>query len=459
MLTMAGYGGNVDHTISYRSLKEFSDVQHGSREVRMTEAATIYYEPWDPTCQAGLFDTYAQLHRHAPVYQAPTSGIWVVSGYHAVEHIMTHPGLFSNRPNQDETIGFPPKIDPDSPDSEALIGRLMQAAVGIPLDFAELFTARVIVGADPPVHTRQRKLVSRGFTPRRINGLRPMIEQTVAARIDAFTGQKSFNLVTDFAAPVPTEVIANLLSVEPAHYGDVRRWSDQLASLPMAADRGSPDTMVELVGMLREFATYFVPKIEDRRANPRDDLLTDLVQADGADLMSATELVLFILVLLAAGNETTTNVIANTAVQLLSRTDQLQRLQKNPELVPAAIEESIRLQSPFQFLFREPFEDVEVDGVAIPAGAMVAIMVGAANRDPAVFDDPDVFDIERTTPHLGFGKGIHFCLGAPLARLEAQVALTALLPLLSTLELDAAAIERHPSLLIYGYQSVPLTVR
>lgn len=422
------------------------------------EATKIYYEPWDPSCQADLFDTYARLHAQAPVYQAPESGIWVVSSYEAVEYIMTHPDHFSNRPNQDETIGFPPKIDPEAAGSDELIGRLLQAAADIPLDFQELFTARVIVGADPPVHTRQRKLVSRGFTARRINSLRPMIEQTVADKVAAIAGQTSFDLVRDFAAPVPTEVIANLLSVEVERYGDIRRWSDQLASLPMSADRGSPDTMVELVGMLREFARFFVPKIENRRAHPQDDLLSDLIQSDGADLMSATELVLFILVLLAAGNETTTNVIANTVVQLLEHPDQLAILRDDPTQISTAIEESIRLQSPFQFLFREPYEDTEIGGVTIPAGAMVAIMVGAANRDPAMFENPDTFDITRTTPHLGFGKGIHFCLGAPLARLEAQIALTALLPMLDRIEYNPTDLVRHPSLLIHGYESVPMSV-
>jgi cytochrome P450 len=422
------------------------------------EATKIYYEPWDPTCQENLFETYAQLHAHAPVYQAPKSGIWVVSSYEAVEHIMMHPEQFSNRPNQDETIGFPPKIDPEAAGSEELIGRLLQAAVDIPLDFQEVFTARVIVGADPPVHTRQRKLVNRGFTPRRINSLRPMIEKTVVEKIAAIGGRSRFDLVRDFAAPVPTEVIANLLSVEAERYGDVRRWSDQLASLSMTADRGSADSMVELVGMLREFAQYFVPKIEQRRADPQDDLLSDLIQADGADLMSATELVLFILVLLAAGNETTTNVISNTVVQLLDHPAQLAKLRDDPTLVTSAIEESIRLQSPFQFLFREPYEDVEVGGVTIPAGAMIAIMVGAANRDPAVFEDPDDFDITRATPHLGFGKGIHFCLGAPLARLEARIALDAFLPMLGSVGFNQEDLVRHPSLLIHGYESVPMEV-
>jgi cytochrome P450 len=429
----------------------------GLRKVGM-EAATIYYEPWDPSCQEHLFETYAQLLEHAPVYRAPQSGIWVVSSYDAVSFIYSRPDLFSNRPNQDETIGFPPKIDPDSPDSEQMIGRLLAAAVDIPLDFQELFTARVIVGADPPVHTRQRKLVSRGFTARRIAELRPMIEKMVGDKVRALEGRRSFDLVEEIAGPVPTEVISNLLSVEPEHYGDIRRWSDMLSSLTMTADRGSEDNMVALIGMLREFAQYFVPKIEGRRAHPHDDMLSDLVSADGADLMSATELVLFILVLLSAGNETTTNVIGNTVLQLLDRPDQLALLQADPVLLGPAIEESIRLHSPFQFLLREPVNDVEMNGVTIPAGDMMAIMVGAANRDPRVFENPNDFDPTRRTPHLAFGKGIHFCLGAPLARLEAEVTLRGLLPILDTFSVEKNGLRRHPSLLIHGYTSIPITV-
>lgn len=422
------------------------------------EAPTIYYEPWDPSCQEYLVETYAQLLEHAPVYQAPKSGIWVVTSYDAITYIYSRPDLFSNRPNQDETIGFPPKIDPNSPDSAALIGRLMEAATDIPLDFQEMFTARVIVGADPPVHTRQRKLVARGFTPRRIGALRPMIEQMVADKLEAIGDRTSFDLVKEIAAPVPTEVIAGLLSVEPEHYGDIRRWSDMIATLGTTSDRGSEATMLALIGMLKEFAQYFVPKIEDRREHPQDDMLSDLVKADGADLMSDTDLVLFILVLLAAGNETTTNVIGNTVVQLLDHPDQLALLQADPSLLGSAIEESIRLESPFQFLMREAVTDVELAGVTVPAGAVIAIVVGAANRDPHKYDRPNDFDLTRRTPHLGFGKGIHFCLGAPLARLEAEIVMRALLPRLGTYSVDKNGLQLHPSLLVHGYTSIPITV-
>jgi cytochrome P450 len=175
-------------------------------------------------------------------------------------------------------------------------------------------------------------------------------------------------------------------------------------------------------------------------------------------LLSTTELVLFMMVLLSAGNETTANVIGNTVVQLLQRPDQVELLENDPSLVPAAIEESIRLFSPFQFLFREPVADVEVGGVTIPAGDMIAILLGAANRDPQVFDRPNEFDLTRRTPHLAFGKGIHFCLGAPLARLEADISLRALLPHLRSWSVNHDELRRQPSLLIYGHESIPVTV-
>jgi cytochrome P450 len=424
----------------------------------LMETTAIYFEPWDPACQSNLFETYAQLLEQAPVYRAPNSGIWVVSSYEAVSDMMLRADTFSNRPNQDETIGFPPKIDPDSEEYQGMMGRLLEAAVDIPLDFQEIFTARVIVGADPPVHTRQRRLVGRGFTPRRIAELKPMIERTVADKLAAVRGRPHFDLVKEVAAPIPTAVIASLLSVEPERYGDIRHWSDQFSNLSMSADRGSMANIESLLAMLRDFSQYFVPKIEDRRAHPQDDLLSDIVQADGVDLLSATELVLFMMVLLSAGNETTANVIGNTVLQLVQRPDQIELLENDPSLIPAAIEESIRLYSPFQFLFREPVVDVEVGGVTIPAGDMIAILIGAANRDPKVFDRPNEFDLTRRTPHLAFGKGIHFCLGAPLARLEADVALRALLPHLRSWSIDTDQLRRQPSLLIYGHESIPVTV-
>jgi cytochrome P450 len=212
--------------------------------------------------------------------------------------------------------------------------------------------------------------------------------------------------------------------------------------------------------MLKELSEYFVPLIEDRRENPRDDMISDLVRAVDVDTMTVTETVLFILVMMSAGNETTTNLIGNTVVELLRNRDQLDLLLSRPDLVPSALEEGARTQSPFQFLFREAVRDVDVCGTTIPKGSMIAILVGAANRDPSRFEDPDKFDITRTTPHIAFGKGIHFCLGAPLARLEAKSALTALLPHLQRFTLDPGAdLELGDSLLIRGYKQIPLVAR
>ncbi|KRA31090.1 MULTISPECIES: cytochrome P450 [unclassified Nocardioides] len=419
--------------------------------------ADLYYEPWDPACREGLFDTYQRLIRDAPVYQAP-SGTWVISSFAGVEYVLSHPELFSNRPNQDETIGFPPKIDLNDAESVESLGALAELAEDLPLDFDEILLARVIVGADPPQHTRQRKIVNRGLTARRIAAFKGRIDEIVTECLDGIEDRDHFELVSELAVPVPVGVIADLLSITPDRHGDVRRWSDMLANLPQSENRGSPETMAQLFGMLKEFAEYFVPLIEDRRINPQDDMISDLVKAVEVDTMTVTETVLFLLVVMAAGNETTTNLLGNTVVELLRHPDQLALLQENPDLVASALEEGVRLQSPFQFLFRETLEEVEVEGTVIPKDAMIAIMIGAANRDPKVFENPEMFDITRTTAHLGFGKGIHFCLGAPLARLEAHRSLSALLPHLQRFKLDETEpLELSESLLIRGYKKISLT--
>ena len=419
----------------------------------------LYYEPWDPACREGLFDTYQRLIHEAPVYRAP-SGTWVVSSYEGVEYIFTNPDLFSNRPNQDETIGFPPKVDLSDEQSVATMTRLVKLAESLPLDFNDLLVARVIVGADPPQHTRQRKIVNRGLTARRVGMFKDRIDEIVAECLDGIERRDRYELVSELAIPVPVGVIADLLSVTPDRYADVRRWSDMVANLPQAEGRGSPETMFQLFGMLQELSEYFVPIIEDRRENPRDDMISDLVRAVEVDTMTVTETVLFILVVMSAGNETTTNLIGNTVVELLRNPDQLDLLLSRPELVASALEEGTRTQTPFQFLFRETLQDVEVCGTTIPKDSVIAILVGAANRDPSRFEDPDRFDITRNTPHLGFGKGIHFCLGAPLARLEAHTALTALLPHLPRFAIDPdAELELNDSLLIRGYKQIPLVAR
>jgi cytochrome P450 len=419
----------------------------------MTLATDLYYEPWDPACRDRAFELYQELLEHAPVYETG-SGMYVVSRFDDVRDIMARPHLFSNRPNQDETIGFPPKIAPDTPPE--VLQQLLGAASALPLDLSELLTARVIVGADAPQHTRQRAIVSRGFTPRRIAEFKDIIERIVGECLTGIDGWEGFDLVERLAIPLPVRVIADILSVDAAHYPDVKRWSNTLASLPTSEDRGSIDSIVALLGMLKEFSEYFVPRIEARRAHPLDDLLSDFVRAEDVDTMTATEAVLFLLVLMAAGNETSTNLIGNTVVALLQNPDQLALLEADPGLLPKAIEESVRYRSPFQFLFREAIEDVEVAGTVIPKGGMIVILVGAANHDPRHFDQPDRFDITRTTPHLAFGHGIHFCLGAHLGRAEATGALTGLLPHLSRFRLADEPLEPIRSLLICGYQRIPL---
>jgi cytochrome P450 len=421
----------------------------------MTVLQDLYYEPWDPASRAGLFATYGRLREEAPVYRTG-SGMWVISRFDDVKSVMAHPEWYSNRPNQDETVGFPPKLD--QIDDETM-NRLMAIVAELPLDFNELLTARMIVGADAPQHTRQRMLVNRGFTARRVTGMADKVHDAVRVAVAGLEGTDRFDLIAEIATTVPVQVIADLLSVDADHLPHVKRWSDQLATLSQTENRGSPATILELLGMLKEFSEYFVPLVEARRASPQDDLISDLVRAEDNDVLTATETVLFILVLMAAGNETTTNLIGNTAVALLENPDQLALLRSRPDLLPTAIEESIRYLSPFQFLFRETTTEIELDGTTIPSGEMLVILVGAANRDPRQFDDPERFDVTRTTPHLGFGHGIHFCLGAALARMEGRIALEALLPILEQYELEPGELELLPSLLIRGYKSIPMRRR
>jgi cytochrome P450 len=421
----------------------------------MSAMHDLYYEPWDPASRTDLFATYGRLREEAPVYRTG-SGMWVISRFEDVKAVMAHPELYSNRPNQDEAVGFPPKVD--QIDDETM-GRLLAVVAELPLDFNELLTARMIVGADPPQHTRQRMLVSRGFVPRRIAGLSAQVQSAVEDALGAVNGRERFDLVADVATPVPVKVIADLLSVDEDHLEDVKRWSDQLATLAQSESRGSADSILALLGMLKEFSEYFVPLIESRRASPADDLISELVRAEDNDVLTATETVLFILVLMSAGNETTTNLIGNTVVALLENLDQLALLRANPELLPSAIEESIRYLSPFQFLFRETITPIALHGTTIPPGEMLVILVGAANRDPRQFEDPDRFDITRTTPHLGFGHGIHFCLGAALARMEGRAALEGLLPLLGEYRLESGSMDLLPSLLIRGFESIPMVRR
>ncbi len=284
---------------------------------------------------------------------------------------------------------------------------------------------------DPPRHSRLRALITKAFTPRSVANLEPRIRELSRGLLNRVIEQGAMDLVADYAIPLPMRVIAEMLGIPTEDLTQYKRWSDQTLKLSYSLFRGGDE--VQAVSEFRtaaaEIRTYLPRLLAQRRQEPRDDLLTRLVQAEvDGEQLTEEEVCAFFQILLVAGQETTTHLISNAIVCLLEHPGELARLRANLDLLPSAIEEVLRYRAPLQWVMRAPKHDVEMHGVTIPAGKLILPVIGSANRDPRVFPDANRFDITRNqNPHLAFGQGLHVCLGAPLARLEARIALTDLL--------------------------------
>jgi cytochrome P450 len=419
----------------------------------MASKAPLYFEPFDSSCRPALFETYARLLDEAPVFRTP-SGMWAVSRLDDVREVYRHPERFSNRPNGSATI-----LPPVDEQNEDLVERLRPIFDEMLVDARELLGATVIVGSDPPEHTVQRNSVNRAFHPRRITALRDFIASEAARCLAGIDGSSEYDVVTQLTEPIPLRVIGRLLGLDPDDDVHFRRWANALIShLDVDIDRSATDHVVAHYDFIRDFANYFIPLIEERRRKPGEDLISDIMQATG-DVLTSAEAILFILILLAAGSDTTTNLMSNLTVSLMTHPEQLEMVVQDHSCISSAIEESLRFDSPFQFQHREALEDVELSGVEIPKGSIVLLLLGAANRDPRHFDDPDRFDITRNPQHIAFGQGAHFCVGAPLARLESRTVMDALVPWLPAFTLDPTEAEFRDSMLIWGRKRVPLRRR
>jgi len=316
-------------------------------------------------------------------------------------------------------------------------------------------TSQWLVFNDQPRHTRLRALISRGFTPRAVAAMEPRIRELARELLAAARGREVFDLVDEFAVPLPLRVIAELFGAPAEDLPLYRRWSDVIMALGYSIAGGEAAARVhaEFAAVTAEMHAYLERLTAARRASGRDDLLTRLVAAEVAgEQLTADELLGFFQLLLSAGHETTTNLIANAVLCLIEHPSEQARLRQAPELLGTAIEEVLRHRSPVQAMFRVTRQPVELHGRTIPAGRMVMPMIGAANRDRAVFADPHTFDVTRDpNPHLAFGHGIHFCVGAPLSRLEARVALGELLASFSRIELaDDAPWEPRRAIHVLG---------
>ncbi|MEU7217144.1 cytochrome P450 [Nocardia iowensis] len=281
---------------------------------------------------------------------------------------------------------------------------------------------------DPPDHTRLRRLVSKAFTPRVVQRLEPRITEIVDDILDKRSAAGTFDAVTEFAYPLPVTVICELLGVPLADEAQLSHWSSLLARTLDPTSRQATEFRADPAQVQRagtELSTYFERLTEHRRATPGPDLLSELIAAeDAGDMLTHEELISTCALLLVAGHETTVNLIANATLALLRRPDELAALRANPERAQAIVEETLRFDPPVQLIPRIAADDLTVGDIDIRRGDLVVMLIAAAQRDPAVFTDPDRFDPSRDNRHLAFGLGAHFCLGAPLARLEARVALT-----------------------------------
>jgi hypothetical protein len=395
------------------------------------------FNPYLAESRRSPYAGYARVRESGGLYRSPL-GLLAASRYQDVAALLRDPRFSANRRN-------------------AAPFRLMRFMNRRAPDFLNLID-RNLLNVDPPDHTRIRGLVNKAFTPRRVAALRPRVEELVEQQLDAALGRGELELVRDLAHPLPVIVIAELLGVPAADRARFRHWSNGVVQIldPLSAERG----LSRAVEAASALADYFRGMLRIRRAEPQGDLLSAMLAAEqDGRVLDEGDLLALSTLLLAAGHETTTNLIGNAVLALLRFPEQAERLRAEPSLMPTAVEEFLRFDSPVQLTDRVAISDVELGGRRVRSGQIVAALLGAANRDPAQFASPDALDVGRAdNRHLAFGHGPHFCLGAPLARLEAEVAIGALLRRVPKLRGDLGAVEYRPSVLLRGPVAVRLAI-
>jgi cytochrome P450 len=374
---------------------------------------------------------YKAMRKSAPVFREPEEGTWHVFLYSDVERVLTQFGTFSSEFGYGRTAGRDGQVDPlDS----SMIGSM--------------------IAKDPPFHTKLRNIVSRSFFPTSIALLEPRIREIASQLlIEASKDGKGMDFVGEFSDPFPVTVIAEMLGIPVHDRGKFKRWSDIL----IGSAGVSPVTQER---SRKELAEYFAGIIGERKENPKEDLISSIVasEIDGQNL-NLYETISFCMLLLIAGNETTTNLLGS-AIRLFAKYDSLKQLHDNPSMVAGAIEEVLRFASPVRAMFRVSVKDSEISGHKIPSGQGLLAWIASANRDENKFVDADTFDIARkSNPHIAFGHGIHLCLGAPLARLESKVALQLIAEKYSKAKLRVAEEELSPvrNMVVGGVQHLPVT--
>ncbi|MXX32923.1 MAG: cytochrome P450 [Chloroflexi bacterium] len=405
------------------------------------QSGVVWY-PLDPDFIANPYPTYRELRERDPFHPSPLTGAMVISRYDDVDSVLRNYKVFSNVRGPVAT---------------------RRRASGRPVreDIAEQIENELqpsMLGLDPPDHTRLRGLVSRAFTPRQIAKMEDHIRATAHALLDEVEGQDEFDLMGNLAALLPTVVIAEMIGVPTEDRQQFKEWSDKFARVL------EPNlTSSELSGVFetgRLFDEYFRGIVAERRGNPQDDLVSRLIEAEEeGDKLTESEMLVTLRLLLVAGNETTTNLIGNGLKSLIEHPEQLELLRQRPELIDNAIEELLRYDSPVQLDGRTTLDDFQIDRHTLKPGRPVSLLIGGANRDPEEFSDPETLDITREDAgNISFGRGIHHCLGAPLARLEGKIAFEALLERFDDIQFGTRTPVYKPNIVLRGLKHLDIRV-
>jgi cytochrome P450 len=418
-------------------------------------SSLVDWNPYSDRWRDDPYPMYRELRDRAPLHFSPESNTWTVSRYDDVVAVLKQTDVFSSktRGGQMESaindLSIAAKLQ--------LLVRFVSRMRAAPWTMRR---SRMLIQEDGAVHLRMRDLVNHGFTPRQIQRLEPRIRALVAGCLAELRSKPEFDLVSELNIPLPVTVIAEMLGVEPEKRHVFKHWSDVIIAGATGSGLGNP-LASGVMDAMAELRAYLRPIVKERRRHTADDLISILVEAevDGAGL-SDYEIFLFVLLLLVAGNETTTNLLGNAVDALLANPDQLARVVAEPRLIAGLVEEALRYDGPVQFITRRPTRDFAMHGQTLPADSMVVVLLGSANRDERHFPEPDRFDVTRDTRgHVAFGFGAHFCLGASLARLEAKAALDALVPELPRLARVRPEREFLDSYLIRGRARLDLRAR
>ncbi|HTW35492.1 MAG TPA: cytochrome P450 [Rhizomicrobium sp.] len=396
---------------------------------------------FDPDVLQDPYPYFARLRAEAPVFRDPKTGIVSISTYDLIREVNTKPSLFSNDFQKQMQSGASGKVDPD----EAAI---MKDGIQV---------TNTMLTADPPAHTRYRKLAIKAFTYKRVEGMGGYVAEVTNALIDSFLADGACEFKSQFANLLPMTVIADALGVPREDMGQFRVFSD--AFVVQFGGVSDKPTRLEAIRNIVAFQRYMIGKIEEKRARPTDDIISDLVHADLAEegdtrKMEHAELISIIQQILVAGNETTAHTLTAGVYYLLTNPDQWDVLKRDPSLMVNFVEETLRYLSPTNNMWRAATQDAEIGGVTIRKGELILLRYGSGNRDGKQFPAPDAFDITRTNAksHLAFGAGIHTCIGAQLARKEMNIAFPILLERLKNLRLAPGrnTFRYSPNILLRG---------